>query len=380
MSTQAKQLPSGPASATGSNGLSITEEAPQAFLSRGFQQHDWNVITKQLFPEAKDPNAILLLLDYCKVRKLDPMQKVFHIVPMKKNGKDVDTILPGVAYYEIVAHRTGQFAGKEPAEYGPVKKFVYKEKFYDQASRAYKFSGKEVVIDAPEWAIVRVKKIVQGVVCEFASDPIYYQEFASIAKSTGLPNDNWRNKPRMMMGKCALAGALRVAFPEEIGNEATAEEMEGREIYTSDAEPMPENTRDLTKDPATQALAAAGRKNRTTKKEEPAAQQEAEGPGEETVDAEVSEVKEEDKLPTQAEVAQAKADPADPNRIITAEEWAQVINAGHPKGWLSVDISRLSAKQFKVDQDAAAFITVKQAAMLKNVVKKYGPEILGGAQ
>lgn len=346
------------------------QEPPQAFLERGFRREHWNVITQQLFPECRNPDTIVLLLDYCKVRNFDPMQKVFHIVPMKRNGEDCDTILPGVAYYEIVAHRTGQFAGKLPAEFGPSKKHVFKEQKWSQGG--YQPTGRELIVDAPEWCRVAVKKIVGGQVCEFWSDQIFYSEFVALAKSTGYPNDNWRNKPRMMMGKCALAAALRVAFPEEVGNEPTAEEMEGREVYTDDAEPAPEGVKDLRQDPATQALASAGQRRRQT-----AAKKEELPPPPtttEVVTAEVTEVAEE-KLKTQAEVAAEKAASND-DVLITPEDWARILVAGQPNGWMSIDLERLACKKFSLPAEDAKCVTNKQGRQLGAMVTKYQPAFL----
>ena len=51
----------------------------------------------------------------------------------------------------------------------------------------------------------------------------------------------WQQRPYGQLGKCAEAAALRKAFPEEIGNDYTAEEMEGKvisEIAVIDAEPV----------------------------------------------------------------------------------------------------------------------------------------------
>lgn len=344
--------------------LALCEQAPpQGFLERGFAQEHWNVLTGQLFPEAKDPNAVLLLLDYCKVRKLDPMQKVFHIVPMKRNGKDVDTILPGVAYYEIVAHRTGQFAGKTPAEYGPLKKHFFKE--HKWAQGGYVPTGREISVEAPEWCMVTIKKIVQGVVCEFSSDPIYYTEFAAIAKSTGFPNDNWRNKPRMMMGKCALAAALRLAFPEEVGNLQTREEMEGREVYDEAGEPMPEVT-DIRKDAATQVLAQAGQRRRQKAQDKPAPQKQAE----EIVEGEV--VQQQESASDTAEQQKAEA-AEDDDALISPEKWAWLMNQGLPLEWRTPDIERLSCRVFKLPPEDAKVITNKQARRLAAMIAKYPP-------
>ena len=47
---------------------------------------------------------------------------------------------------------------------------------------------------------------------------------------SGAPNDRWKRSPFGQIEKCAEAAALRLAFPEEIGNDYAAEEMEGQSI------------------------------------------------------------------------------------------------------------------------------------------------------
>ena len=55
----------------------------------------------------------------------------------------------------------------------------------------------------------------------------------------------WANRPVGQLEKCAEAGALRRAFPEEIGNELTAEEMAGQRTIDGAAQapekPKPES-------------------------------------------------------------------------------------------------------------------------------------------
>src|SRR6185369_500402 len=41
----------------------------------------------------------------------------------------------------------------------------------------------------------------------------------------------WQERPEGQLEKCAEAAALRRAFPEEIGNELTAEEMTGKSVH-----------------------------------------------------------------------------------------------------------------------------------------------------
>jgi RecT family len=55
----------------------------------------------------------------------------------------------------------------------------------------------------------------------------------------------WSNRPVGHLEKCAEAGALRRAFPDEIGNALTAEEMEGQHAIDGAAhapeKPKPES-------------------------------------------------------------------------------------------------------------------------------------------
>lgn len=93
-----------------------------------------------------------------------------------------------------------------------------------------------------------VYKLVNGQPVPFTSDPIYFEEYVQIVKGnnakSGQPNEMWRTKFRSQMAKCARASILRATFPEAVGAEQTAEEMEGREIHT-DYEPTVKDTRNL---------------------------------------------------------------------------------------------------------------------------------------
>ena len=82
----------------------------------GADTHTWSVLKNNLYIGAKD-ESILMVLDYCKAGKLDPMQKPVHIVSMsvknlatdKYESKDV--IMPSLNIYRIQAARSGQNVG-----------------------------------------------------------------------------------------------------------------------------------------------------------------------------------------------------------------------------------------------------------------------------
>lgn len=188
-------------------------QVPDSVSPLGITQVKWEVLTKQIFPNAKDQEIIELAIKYCHARKLDVMKKPVHIVQIwdASQGKYVETIWPGINELLSTAHRTGLFAGKDAAVFGPEVEFEFKNT---------KFK-------APETASVTVYRIVDGIKCGYTEE-VYFIE--KVALSKGLPNRMWKTSPKQQLAKCALAASLRVAFPEEIGGEPTAEEMEGQSI------------------------------------------------------------------------------------------------------------------------------------------------------
>lgn len=199
-------------------------DPPKAFLEMSLTRDHWQVMTKQFYPNAKSLATVMLVARYCNARGLDPMLKPLHIVPVynSKTGCHEDSIWPGIALYEITAHRTKEFAGKDPCELGELKKFTFKGDPDKQGKSS------TIEFEAPAWAKCTVYRLVQGQKQSFTSEAIPFQE--AVALTQGLPNSQWRKRPQGMLTKSAFAAALRVAFPEECGSEPTAEEMEGRTI------------------------------------------------------------------------------------------------------------------------------------------------------
>jgi hypothetical protein len=76
-------------------------------------------------------------------------------------------------------------------------------------------------VTVPSKATVTVKKVVQGVICDFT---------ATAKWSEYYPGDRqgmmWQKMPENMLGKCAEAKALRKAFPAVMGGLYVAEEMQ----------------------------------------------------------------------------------------------------------------------------------------------------------
>ena len=204
----------------------------------GFTGNDWLTIKNTLFPDASDA-ARVEYLRLCHARKLDPMKKPFHIVPFSKREKGADgkweskkteIIIPGIGELRTTASRTGQYAGCDSAEFGPEKTEKFVQTFTD--------NGKQKTIEHsvtyPEWCQIVVYRLIDGQRVPFQGPKVWWKE-AYGATQGGVPNEMWRDRPYGQLEKCAEAGALRRAFPEELGSEPTVDEMYGRDARPSHA-------------------------------------------------------------------------------------------------------------------------------------------------
>lgn len=200
----------------------IPPDLQQALNVRGIDAAQWSTLTNSLYPGAR-PESALMVIDYCRARKLDPMKKPCHIVPMRvKDAKSGtydwrDVVMPGIYEYRTTAMRTGQYLGHSPAEYGP-----------DKAHAG---------VSAPEWCEMTIYRLgPDGQRIEFPVR-VYFRE--AVVLKDGKANDRWAKAPIQMLTKCTEAAGLREAFPDEFGGESTADEMEGREMGGSPIDVTP---------------------------------------------------------------------------------------------------------------------------------------------
>jgi phage recombination protein Bet len=186
----------------------------------------WRTLTDIIYRGAISHESIVLALGYCKTRNLDIMKRPVHIVPMwdSKKGGYVETIWQGISELRTTAFRTGNYAGSDEAEFGPFVEKTFKGKI----KKDKEWVAREITMQFPEWCRVTVYRDLHGRLCKFVGPKVVWLEaYATIGRSD-LPNDMWENRPEGQIEKCAEAAALRKAFPEEIGNELTSDEMAGR--------------------------------------------------------------------------------------------------------------------------------------------------------
>lgn len=193
-----------------------TSELPAPVAERGYSPEQWNTMKNVLFRGASD-EAMLLVIDYCKARKLDPLKRPVHIVKVWDSSIRalVETIWPGINELRTTAMRTGSYAGMDEPNLGPM------------------VTNRVGTVDVyfPEYAQVTVYRMVGGQRVPFAGPRVYWLEtYAQKKNDDPTPNAMWFKRPRGQLVKCAEAAALRAAFPEELGHEFAAEEMDGQII------------------------------------------------------------------------------------------------------------------------------------------------------
>lgn len=193
----------------------------------------WKVLVEAIFPSAKSVDAIILALSYCKSRGLDVFKRPVHIVPLwdSQRGCYVESVWPGISELRTTASRTKGYAGVDEADFGPVKKVKFTGRIQKWVNRVQTWTDETVEMEFPEWCRLTVYRIVDGQRCKFVGPKVKWVEtYATMGKSD-LPNQMWQERPEGQLEKCAEAAALRRAFPEELGNELTAEEMAGRNLH-----------------------------------------------------------------------------------------------------------------------------------------------------
>lgn len=210
---------------------------PERGKEMGIAPEAWATMN-QLYAGA-NPDSIMLVYQYCKARKLDPLRKPVHIVPMyvrDHTGKGAmrDVIMPGIQELRTTAARTKELAGQGEPEFGPV------EEVHVFGNAVEGGENYDKTINVPEWCRVTVYRMVAT-----TNDPAgpkearpftaieFFDECVARTKD-GVINSMWQRRSRGQLAKCAAAAAIRSAFPEETGGVMSAEEMIGKDI-TNDA-------------------------------------------------------------------------------------------------------------------------------------------------
>lgn len=262
----------------------------------GVDKGQWKVLVEAIYPAAKTADAVVMVLSYCKARKLDPLKRPVHIVPMwdSQRGAYVETVWPGISELRTTASRTKGYAGVDEAEFGD----TVTSEFEGRVKRNGNFVNEKVEVDHPEWCRLTVYRMVDGQRCKFVGPKVRWLETYAAQGNTDLPNKMWQKRTEGQLEKCAEAAALRRAFPEELGNELTAEEMIGRDLHAIAGEVVHASITDA-------APATAASRDTAPPREIPPPRQEVLPPEVESAE----EVQDGNPPPRQAKAAPPKEDP-----------------------------------------------------------------------
>jgi phage recombination protein Bet len=131
---------------------------------------------------------------------LNPLLNQIHFVKRKnKDGTSSITAQTAIDGFRLAAHRTGAYAGSDEPRYE-----------YKQGDQVQK---------KPQKATVTVYKMIQTQRCAFTGEARWDEFYNPIG-------GQWDKMPHVMLSKCAEAQALRKAFPAELSNVYTPEEMD----------------------------------------------------------------------------------------------------------------------------------------------------------
>jgi hypothetical protein len=122
----------------------------------------------------------------------------------------------GIDGFAAIADRSGRFGGIDPVEYHGTLEIPDP-----------KNTGKTITVPAQAEACVWKLVGPQYIPRPFRAQ-VDWKEFYPGPQQGFM----WRDKPRLMLGKCARAQALRMAFPEQLGDIDLAEdEMQRGQVY-----------------------------------------------------------------------------------------------------------------------------------------------------
>lgn len=186
----------------------------------GVDRQTWKALTEAIYPSAKTQEGVLLAISYCQARGLDIMKRPVHVVPIWNSqlGREVESVWPGIGELRTTAHRTGQYAGRSETAFG-------EDSGGEWEYTPRKGPKRTVSVVFPEWAQVTVYRLIAGEERKFVGPKVYWLETYSTIGKSDCPNSMWEKRPRGQLDKCAEAAALRAAFPEEIGDQYSSDEV-----------------------------------------------------------------------------------------------------------------------------------------------------------
>lgn len=157
-------------------------------------------------------DEVAVFVHVCNRTGLDPFVKQIHAVKRRTKNEETNQYEDrwahqvGIDGFRLVADRTGKYDGRLEPE------------FFDDAGNA-----RTVWLDKKPPRACRIGVLRKGI-----KEPFYvtalWDEYVQI-KRDGSATKQWKEKPTIMLAKCAEAAAIRAAFPQELSGVYAPEEL-----------------------------------------------------------------------------------------------------------------------------------------------------------
>lgn len=186
-----------------SQAITKHEDAPLEFSSHQMQ------MIRDTFANGASDQEFAVLMEIARVRRLNPLLKQIHFVKRWNSQlkREVWTSQTSIDGMRALAERTGKYAGQDEPEY------IYNNdgSILCAKVRIYRHDWERPAVGVAYWA-----------------------EYVQTTKD-GNVTQFWRDKPHVMIGKCAEAIALRKAFPEDLSGLYAQEEIQGEVVSEPNA-------------------------------------------------------------------------------------------------------------------------------------------------
>ena len=170
-----------------------------------------DLVKSVVFKGATDEELKLFFFE-CRRRGVHPLDRLIHPVVRKdKDGTRRVSFQTSIDLFRSEAEGTGEYRGQKDVEYGNMVE-------WDKIDKK-----------VPEWAKATIKRYDEHTneIIEVSAQA-YWEEYYP-GEQLGF---QWRKMPRLMLGKCAEALALRKAFPRKLAGLYTFEEMQLTDIIS----------------------------------------------------------------------------------------------------------------------------------------------------
>lgn len=173
-------------------------------------------LLKKTVAKGASDDEFALFVHQCERTGLDPFARQIYCLQRrtKEGDKWINAMVTqvGIDGFRLIAERTGKYRGQTVP------------KFYDA-----KGNEREVWLDPAKPPVGCKVGVLHADFAEPLFVVVLYEEFVQ-KRQDGVPNAMWKSKPTVMLAKCAEAGALRKAFPQELSGLYTDDEIPADEI------------------------------------------------------------------------------------------------------------------------------------------------------